>query len=205
MINPFQPILDFFTGSWTTGEVGFELAKYIFLILIFIIIYSASKFLPFFKDKTGTQLIFSILVAFLAVAYLTPAEIYTMLASYTALGITLGTFIPLAIIFYFTFEIGKHPSPSSVVLQYFLWLSFGAWLVYKLIVGMQADLLTDIQMYIYFGVLALVIIFVVFNKTLRKWMFKGSLDSKVTAAKQDIQRRAAARKLETDEADARDV
>ena len=91
------------------------------------------------------------------------------------------------------------------MLQYFLWISFGAWLVYKLVFGMRGDLLTGVQMYIYLGVLALVIIFVLFNKTLREWMFKGSLSTKVTAAKHDAERRAAARQAERDEADARGV
>ena len=83
MLGPWNPVYDLFT-SWSEGEVSIQVAKFVFLLLLFVIIFGVSSALPFIGEKASLKAIFSILVAFLATAYLTPEEVFVLITSYSA-------------------------------------------------------------------------------------------------------------------------
>tara|TARA_Y100000310_G_scaffold345146_1_gene462178 strand:- start:504 stop:1226 length:723 start_codon:yes stop_codon:yes gene_type:complete len=208
----FDPITDLFT-QWEEGNLSVNVAKYLFLLLLLILIYAVSEYLPFFKARTDKdtankmrlRVLFSVIVAILATAYWNPTEVYALLASYGAMGLALGVFIPLAIIMFFTIELGKEISPGAIVLQYFLWIAFGSWLAYKLVMGLgliegSQRIITEWEMIVYGVMLSLTLLMVLFNKPLRKWMFTTGLRTSVEAEKKRSQKRQALRELESEEA-----
>jgi len=211
----FDPIYDLFT-QWESGDLSINVAKYLFLILLFILIYAISEYLPFFKASSSKDLakkdrlrtLFSVVVAILATAYWNPNEVYALLASYGAMGLVLGAFIPLAIIMFFTIELGKEVNPSVIILQYFLWIGFGGWMSYKLILGLglvegSNRLMTEWEVITYGVIVSLTILMVILNKKLRKWVFSTDLATKVESEKRRNQRRKALRDMEVEESKSR--
>ncbi len=124
-----------FTKFWTGWEQGTNdldkiTVKYLFLILIAILIFSilASASFP---ENAIARIIISGIVSVLATFYITPDEIWGMLAAYTGLGITLGLFIPIAILLFFTIIIMVKASPMGVFFSRILWLIFSLWAIFK--------------------------------------------------------------------------
>jgi len=199
----FDPVKDMFM-DWEAGKTSDNIAKYLFWILLTVLIFAVSEFIPFLKG-ISIRWIFSVIVGFLSTAYLTPDEVKMALVSYGAMGLILGAIIPFMIIFFFSYEVGKHPSPAAIVLQYALWVGFGVFLVYKLIMGLIGDQFGWGELIAY-GVILLITSAMVFgNKKIRSMLFKAELDSKIEAAKRDIEKRKASRDIERAEGESRGI
>ena len=117
-------ISNFFT-SWEEGDMDVNIAKYLFWIILFFLIYSVLN-ISNFPENGFFQFLIALPVSFLAIAYLTPEEVFAVLTTYSALGLTLSVVLPFAIMLLFSATLlsskkMKNMSVSKVMLQVFLW------------------------------------------------------------------------------------
>ncbi|MDP3881669.1 MAG: hypothetical protein Q8Q31_02205 [Nanoarchaeota archaeon] len=132
----FNPVADMFT-SWQEGQLSVNIAKYLFAILLALVVFSILGFVPTIGNQgTVVKGLIAAIVAFLATAYLTPSDIYTALASYGALGIVLGAAIPFVILAFFTIQMSQSGQAGGVVLSKVIWFAFILFLIWKIIFGM---------------------------------------------------------------------
>ena len=91
-------ISDLFT-QWEGGNLDVNIAKYLFWLMLTGLIWGALSFAQFPPQKVFQALI-ALPVGFLVTAYITPSEVFTILTSYTALGITLSFLLPFMILLF---------------------------------------------------------------------------------------------------------
>ncbi|MDO8528605.1 MAG: hypothetical protein Q7S06_01785 [Nanoarchaeota archaeon] len=174
-------ISQMFSG-WKEENLDAQLAKILLWATLLMFIASVLNFAGFPPQKF-LQFLMALIVSFLAVAYITPDEVITMLASYSALGLALGTIIPFMIILFTSAMLlsneGKNALKSmtigKVLLQIVLWVMWGSFLVYRLInlwviEGFDAILQGG---GIVLGVTAVIsITILIFNPQFRKWIWR---------------------------------
>lgn len=90
---------DFLSG-WESGNLDISIAKYLFFLLILGLIFSILRFTGFFNGLMC--FILSTIVSFLSIAYVTPEELYAIVMTYSALGLTLMIFVPFIIFVLFS-------------------------------------------------------------------------------------------------------
>jgi len=173
-------IVNMFT-KWGQGNTDVIIAKYAFIILVCILIFGISAHMPFLKGNWYLQLPFAILVGFLAGAYLTPSDVYTMLTGYGAMGLILGGIIPFIIVGYFSLEMGKEGifgKWTSII----IWIGFVIFIIYKLILGLVLGKIGAFEGIIY-GLLVLVsfIVVLAYDKIQMK-MYKAGASAGVREA-----------------------
>lgn len=180
----FDPVNDLFT-NWEKGNLSINLAKYLFWLLVTIFVYSIVGFIPALKKlHGGAKFLFSLIVGFLSTAYITPSDVYTMLAGYSALGFVLSAFLPLIILLFFSVEISKENNSGGRVISKFMWFAFIVFLVWKLIDGMfgvttgGARVISLAQGWIYIAVILFSLLWLWFiEREFLKMLFKA--DAKV--------------------------
>lgn len=136
---------NFFSTSWssikesfTTGKgVGEQFARILYFVIVALLIYSVADRVPGMKgdNRTFVRVIISAIIAFLSVAYLTTADIYALLLSYSALGFALGTILPFFILVVFSYDMLKSQEITNTFVQHLLiwvlWGGFGGWTFYR--------------------------------------------------------------------------
>jgi hypothetical protein len=191
-------ISDLFT-QWQGGNLDVNIAKYLFWLMLTGLIWGALSFAKF--PPAGIfQALIAIPVGFLATAYITPTEIFTILTSYTALGITLSFVLPFMIMLFVSAmllsnETVRQMSIPKVLLEVFLWIFYLIILGYKLIEGLvsgQIEFGLSLTVVIMFGIFLITLIIVTFNKRFRNYMWDLGNDI----------RRAQARAATTEAAEA---
>lgn len=134
-------ISDMFT-KWTGGYTDVNIAKYSFIVLIMLLIYAIlnAGVIPFVGHANWyIKLPISVLIGFLAGAYITPSEVYMLLTSYGALGIILGGIIPFIIVSFFTIELGKEDAMGGKAISILVWIAFIIFIGIKAITGMAEE------------------------------------------------------------------
>jgi hypothetical protein len=128
--NIIRPIRSFFETGATPGEseAGVIMRLFFFALLV-ILIYSVLTTAKF-PEQTAVRAIISAVVGFLAIVYITPEEFYAIMQSYTALGIALLIFLPIAILIFFTLTIGEKAA-FALVFTRVLWLIYSFYLFWK--------------------------------------------------------------------------
>lgn len=126
---------DFFK-VWVAGE-GFNnesIAKVFLLVLIWLIL------ILVFDGMFAGQRLFIInaiafIVALFATAYITPEEFFGILQSYSALGLTLASLIPFAVLLMLTYRAAEasNGKVQLMMLSWFGWIFFTSYSVYKLL------------------------------------------------------------------------
>ncbi len=182
-------------AKWGEGSLDVNIAKYLLFIIVTLLIFSILN-ITGFPESIFVQSVGAILVSFLAVSYITPNEIFTILTTYTAMGITLSMVIPFGIMVLASAAIlspirkkGKKIrlnvsglTPGKIIMVSILWLLFTAVLIYKFIIGYGADKVQPsgglgIVMIV---VTALSILITIFNKQFRKWIMNIGKEIKNT-------------------------
>lgn len=142
--NSADAIKDWFT-KWGEGEdFSPNVAKYLFWALISMMVYSVVGKIPGFSDmfkgkKEWMGAVFSIIVGFLSMAYITPTEVYTMMVSYTAMGFVLGAALPFIILLFFTITLASESSKESAVERYGKRIiAIGIWVAFTIFIGIKA-------------------------------------------------------------------
>jgi MFS family permease len=173
----FDPVRDLFV-EWEEGQLSQNIAKYLFMALLTLLIYAISKHFPFL-EKTEWYIngAISLVIAFLATAYLTPEEIYVMLTAYGAMGMIMGAIIPFIVITFFSIELAKKASFGGTLIQRIIWLGFGVFLIYKLIAGWANNLFGPLEFFLYLGILIVSLGMLVFNKQIMRKIFHSEIQA----------------------------
>jgi hypothetical protein len=179
-------ISDFFT-PWTSGNFDATIAKYLFWITIMLLIFSALKFanFPSFTKADGTsgggflQFLLALIVSFLATAFITPEEVFVMLVSYSALGLTLGSLLPFIVIIFFSAMLVSNErinqmSVAKMMLEVVIWFMWVGFLIYRFIkLWVEQGTLTVLWQgggIVMLVVFFLSLIILIFNKKFRGWI-----------------------------------
>lgn len=129
-------------SDWFTGEnFNLNIAKVLLTILVAMIVYSVAQNIPglgdFFQgDKWWVGVIFSAIVGFLGMAFVTPEEVFAILTSYSAMGFALSIALPFIILVVFTGSLAADQGGDST--QNFMkkmaaWVVWAAFLVFIII------------------------------------------------------------------------
>lgn len=178
-------------ADWSTGNMDVNIAKYLLWIMVTLLIFSVLNYAKF-PGNTGLQWLLAIPIGFLSVAYITPAEIFTTLTAYSALGLTLAVIMPFVILLFFSSMLLSNEkiskmSVGKIMFEVMLWLFFVGFLIYKLIAGYGEGIkMSSGMMIVMFIVMGLSGMILVFNKNFRKWV--RGLGLELRSAKAEVQR-----------------
>ena len=194
----FDPIRDLFTNS-QEGDLSENVAKYLFFILLAILVWSTIDMSGMIENDL-IKWIASLIVAFLGVAYLTPPDIWTLLASYEALGLTLLFILPSLILVFFTYRIAAVGGAGGVVAQHIIWFIYFIFLVWKFITGIINGQISPNNSitWVFVGILILAGLAALFNKLFIKWFGKEVLEAQSQSAGSVLKRAIALRKMEAE-------
>ncbi len=131
-------------SGWKTGKFEEGAAKILLAIIIALTVFSISTNIPgleniFSKDKEWLGFIFSAIVGFLSMAYITPDEVYAIMISYSGLGFVLGGGLPFIILLFFTITLATEGGGGAKgmlfrrILAYLLWGGFAIFLIYRVV------------------------------------------------------------------------
>lgn len=203
-----DPVKDMF-AKWEEGELSVNIAKYLFFAMLIILVYAIIGSIPILKDMGGPdfgwflKLILSVIIGFLATAYLTPSEVYAMLASYSAMGFVLAAGLPFVILIFFTIEISKTGGAGGKLFAKLMWFAFIAFLTYKLIAGWADpnNPLTGGMALAYLIAIFLALVYILFfNKVLLKMWFKEEIETVQERLRRNLELQQAKRKAEAESA-----
>lgn len=122
-----RPVLEGIIGEASTAE--FFLAKVMFLIIIFAIIYKVLEKIPFFNSASWVLWLVSIAVSVLSIRWFGDAEIVrTVILPYSVLGISLTALIPFAIFFFMTEFGDSHKFARKLSWIFFIVVFIGLWI-----------------------------------------------------------------------------
>lgn len=116
----------------TQGEldnVG-NILKYLLLFMIIILIYAAMTSARFPKNWV-LRAVFSFIVGVLATFMITTKELIALMNSYTALGLALGTFIPILVLVMITIFVASSFNPVGIFASRLLWAAYSLFLFFK--------------------------------------------------------------------------
>lgn len=130
----FDPIKNMFS-QWGEGDLSRNITKYLLWGMLTIVIWAVASSIPGFEKMFEPPygfvgVLFSILAGFLAMAWLTPADVITIMTSWSALGFTLSIFIPALILFGLTAKIGISRGQTAAEMAWRSLLLRAIWLVY---------------------------------------------------------------------------
>jgi hypothetical protein len=120
----------FFADSFTNISAVTELTKFLFLILVVVLIYSALAYVKF-PDNAALRMLLSVVVGFLSVFMISSSELLAILESYKALGLSLTIFLPIFILAFFTFVVATEAKPFGILAQKILWVIYSGYLFLK--------------------------------------------------------------------------
>ncbi len=119
--------------------VSVVLIKYLFLVMIIMLVYSAFTYAGF-PQNAATRMILTVIFSILATILIDPNELVSIVRSYTAAGIALSLVIPIIVLGFITFAVAVKVSSVGIVMQRILWAFYsvylfisagGAWLIAK--------------------------------------------------------------------------
>lgn len=162
-----------FFQKWMEGSLDPIVVKYMFFIILTMFIFSILSSAKW-PDHAALRWLMAIPVAFVSIAFLTPAQLYAALTTYGALALTLITVLPLAIMFFFSSQLlqGKL-TVGKVMFQLILWYFYLAFLLYMLASAIFREGMPfsgPVLIIIAGGMISSCVIF--FNPRYRKWVRK---------------------------------
>ena len=165
-----EPVVTYIIGE--TGTSEFFLAKILFLIIIFAVVWKAMQRIPFFSSNEWVLWVVSIGVSILAIRWFGNVEIVkTVILPYSVLGIVISAGIPL--ILAFLIIEGLRPTMRKTG-----WIFFAV--VFVFLWASRMDQLGQFgNIYLVAAGLALLMLFM--DSTIQKWMGKMKLDRLTSA------------------------
>ncbi len=186
----FQEGFKYLFGQEHTGQSTLELAgiKFLFFILVLLLIYPILKFFPFLEEPRFDLIVWviSFIVAFLATFYIAPAEVYGILQSYTALGITLTSVVPFIIILLFMYKLAEDPKPAKIIMMRLVGVFFAVFLIYRLVALLGSSVETPTNVWewataVYAITLAATVAVMVWSKALLRMLLSQRAIGEVRA------------------------
>ena len=165
--------------NWSGGEdINVNVTKIIFFVLLTLLIFLILDGVGIFSGQRGIVLVISFLVAFLATAYITPKDVFSLLNSYTALGLTLITLVPLLILAAISYKAFTVGDPNMVMLQLFGWLLFASYSIYRFVYDWAfAKEGSTVMNAILLGTAILAAIMFIANQKIRRWVTRNYIEA----------------------------
>lgn len=196
--NIFQPFIIPGLGNLTANTQTF--AKFLFAILVFLILAAIVPLIPLFHEKKGLAFLVAVIITILSV-YFIPAELISpMLNPYTALGVAFISIIPFILMWLFTTNM-----ITNTFLRKVAWMFFAAWLVAMSVytyLGALSQNQPTWASYVYGATSLLALVMVFFEDWFEQHIFKGKLESGIEDAERRMQSRLALDRLKLKEAKA---
>lgn len=172
----FKPTIEAILGG--TSGTEFFLAKILFLIVVFAVVWKGLERIAFFKESSWVLWIVSIAVSILSVRWLENSElIKTVLLPYSVLGIALTAGIPFVIYFFITLGLNKTMRKISWV--FFIVIFVTMWI-------MRSKELGGFQ-YIYLATAGLGLAVLAFDGTIHK--IKQKIDAEKGMSYKELERK----------------
>lgn len=197
--NFFDPVKDMF-AKWQQGQLSVNIAKYLLWVLVALFVYSILDFLPFMKgrDKAWIRATVSVVIGFLGIAFLNSSDVYTILASYSALGFVLGAVAPFLILLFGSIEVDRHGGIAGKVFVKIVWVAYIIFLVSKLIGGYNTGQVSGGNLIGYLIFLGISIIWVLFaERNFMHWFFNMETSSNMEALRVQTRNQSAKRRIES--------
>ena len=166
-IGVFEPVLTAVFGAEGSGLYVFE--RFLLFILLVSVIFLAVGKIPLFEDQNKIRWIVSIIISLIGVRFMDYAWLVSVLHSYNALAIAIGSVMPLIIYFFFVHGIGKdYPHLRKVMWILFIGMYIGLWITST----------TEYVSAVYFWTLLAAVLLLLFDdkieRYIRKQEYKGS-------------------------------
>ena len=179
-----------------------QFVKFLFFLLVLIIVSAVTGFIPLFKDKKAIGFLFSLIVSILAVFFIPTTLILSMLNPYSALGVALLSVIPFLIMFQFTQKSLKNPFLKKVAWLFFviILLVLTVSTAYKSAeTGSTDDI---IYLWTYAGISILAVFMLLWGNRIDKAIRAGKKVAKMERAMEKMEKRLDLDKLKEKEHDA---
>ncbi len=183
-----EDIIQKLFGTTLTGAGVFDLAitKILLFILITLIVYTLSEFLPFVKNKWYIEWPISIIIAYLAVIYIAPAEIYASLIGWGAFAVTITVLIPFALIIALIYKSSRAPTTGTLFIAKFVEIVFALYITYRVVAYVIANLGQDLlitNVIVIYGIsLIAIILILIFDKNIRSFLVRQEVNSFISQA-----------------------
>ncbi len=173
--NFFGPIFAALFGQYYTNE--FLFAKVLVFVLLVIIISFILKKSSLFGHRGGIIFLVSLIVSLLALRYLPENDLINgILLPYGVLGVALVTFLPFLIYFFFV-----HQSVPGGFGRRAAWFVYG--IVFIVLFFLRSNDLSGASQWIYTSGLILVILALIFDKSLHRYFAMSELSRFTAGAK----------------------
>jgi len=184
-----DPIKSVFSDWGTLGNISINVTKFLFLILLTLLIWSILDTVEIIKNS-GIRFFISLIVSFLGTMYLTPSDVWMMLTSYSALGSTILTFFPLFILILFTFRMVIKGGAMGIVYQWATWAIYFLFLIGDIIIGMiNGNIkMNEPTAWIYVAAFFIAAIALFFNRPLTKLIGQEYLNAETQTARNMFQK-----------------
>lgn len=103
-------------------------AKFLLFLLVTLIVFAILELFPFLQGRRILTFWVSVIVGILSIFYLQSTEVYSILLSYGALGITLTVILPFALVFFMSLQL--HQANLSFMSRV-AWVVFGVVLFFR--------------------------------------------------------------------------
>jgi hypothetical protein len=116
--------------AWETGDgakLNEAIIKYLFLIIIVLLIYSTLSFAKF-PENGAIRILLAIVVGIIAMFSIQPNELATIMRSYTAMGVALYLFLPVMVLAFFSLVVASKANPMGIFLQKIIWAIYTIYL-----------------------------------------------------------------------------
>lgn len=155
------PLFEVLLGTSSYGDFFF--AKILFFLLLFIIIFAVFKKVEIFERVEKLVPVISLIISLLAVRYISDEGFFAgILLPYTTLGISIITFLPFLIYFWFV-----HTTVTTSTGRRFAWIFYG--LIFILLWGSRSSDLTSGMNWIYFLGIAIIVLIALFDKSIHEY------------------------------------
>ncbi len=181
-----------------------QFVKFLFFLLVLIIVSAVTGHIPLFKDKKAIGFLFSLIVSILAVFFIPTTLILTMLNPYSALGVALLSVIPFLIMWRFTQNSLKNPFLKKVAWLFFVIILLVLTVSTAYGVAYDDDATTQDKIYswTYAGMSILAVIMLLWGTRIDKAIKAGKKIAKMERAMEKMEKRIMLDKLKEKEADA---
>jgi len=184
--------IDFIPTNFTEAP-GF--AQFLFFLLITLIVFGISEAIPFLgrgPGKTWIAFSVSIIVGILSALYLDNTQVYSILLSYNALGITLSAILPAIIILALSIQLYKQ---GYFFFSKIVWLVFGIILFFRWAFA-SPDQIGSFGRWVYPIVFLGVLVLFFFDRKLYKLILSQEMNSKIDALEQHLEGQRQKREAE---------
>jgi len=179
-------------SAWAAGTIDPGFAKILVFMLVFLVVFLVLENIGIFNSEGRTWVVWviSAIIGFLATAFLLPTDIMSLLLSYSALGLTITTLIPLALLIGFSYQAAKSEGNAGMIMiQWVAWIIFLLYTIYK-----TFSAYNDTQVYswpvalIVLGSAILALIATVFNRSLLRMIAKRVIETESDEGKKELRR-----------------